>query len=208
MSAGETDHNVKGHYEAYWTTVAGRSYFMAQPKEELRLPSPLTSGISRRSLLILLSCAAFVPRLADAQVTDAFDPLTVPTPPMICRWIPPTPRDSVAFIIEFLDRPDSLGNRVSRTFFDSAGTPRYMFVSAPRTVSATEIREYIVVVQFHPKRIGGTVIIPATFSSPSSDSAKREPTIKEDLTEPAIAHAEALARWFWEHRCSQSPPVP
>jgi hypothetical protein len=80
-----------------------------------------------------------------------------------------------------------------------------MLITAPQTVSASEARKYIIVVQFHPKRIGGNVIIPLTFSSPSAGSVKRGPLIKEELAEPAIARAEALAKWFWEHRCQSSP---
>ncbi len=81
-----------------------------------------------------------------------------------------------------------------------------MFVTAPRTVSEHEVRKYVDMVEFHPKRLGRSVIVPLTFASPTSDSIKREPTIAEALTDSAVSHAETLAKWVWEHRCGKSPP--
>ncbi|MGH9422913.1 MAG: hypothetical protein ACRD3J_23260, partial [Thermoanaerobaculia bacterium] len=115
------------------------------------LLSPETHlGISRRPLLSLFLsiCATFLPRPTDAQTAVAFDPLQVPSSGILCRWIPAAPKDSAAFVVEFGDGTDPLGARVSRAFFDSVGVPQYMFITALQTVSASEARKYIIVVQF------------------------------------------------------------
>jgi len=172
----------------------------------MRLSSPAILRIWRTSLLIFLTCETFLPVLADAQGTATFDPLSVPTPALLCRPISKLAMDSVPFQLEFRDGTDPYGQRVSSAFFDSVGTPRFMYITAPWTVSDSALRMYVIAVQFHPKRIGAIAIVPLTYSSPSSDSVKRESTIKENLTEPEISHAEALAKWFWDHRCNRAVP--
>jgi hypothetical protein len=173
----------------------------------MRLPLEVTLRIWRTPLLIFLTCATFLPVLGSAQETATFDPLGVPTPSvMLCRPISQDAIDSAPIQLEFREGTDPFGQRVSSIFFDSVGTPRLMYVVAPWTVSDTAFRLYTVVVRFQPKRVGISAIVPVRYPSPTSDSIKRDSTIREKLTEPAIAHAEALAKWFWEHRCNQASP--
>jgi hypothetical protein len=155
-----------------------------------------------------LTCATFFPVLANAQGTGTFDPFGVPAATILCRPISKiaVDSDSVAVQLEFRDGADPFGQRVSSASFDSVGTPRFMFIRAPRTVSDTTLRMYMMAVQFQPKRAGVSLIFPITFSSPSSDSVKRGSTIKENMTEAAISHAEELAKWFWGHRCNRASP--
>jgi hypothetical protein len=171
------------------------------------LSSKAVSRIWCTSLLIFLAPAAFLPGLADAQGAVTFDPLAVPTPAfMLCRPISKDAIDSAPIQLEFREGTDPYGQRVSSAFFDSSGAPRLMYIVAPWTVSDTSFRLYTVVVRFQPKRVGISAIVPLRYPSPTSDSIKRDSTIREILTEPAIAHAEALAKWFWDHRCNGAPP--
>jgi len=172
-----------------------------------RLSLEVTLRIWRTPLLIFLTCATFLPVLADAQGVATFDPLGAPTPSvLLCRPISQDAIDSAPIQLEFREGTDPYGQRVSSIFFDSVGTPRLMYVVAPWTVSDTAFRLYTVVVRFQPKRVGMSAIVPVRYPSPTSDSVKRDSTIREILTEPAIAHAEALAKWFWDHRCNQASP--
>jgi hypothetical protein len=164
-------------------------------------------GILRiwRTLVILLTCATLLPLLADAQGVT-FDPLAVPTPSvMLCHPISQGAIDSAPIQLEFREGTDPFGQRVTSAFFDSSGAPRFMYVVAPWTVSDTSFRLYMVVVRFQPKRIGTTAIVRVRYPSPTSDSVKRDSTIREMLTEPEVAHAETLAKWFWIHRCDGAP---
>jgi hypothetical protein len=170
-----------------------------------RLSLEVTPRIWRTPLLIFLTCATFLPVLADAQGAATFDPLGVPTPSvMLCRPVSQNAIDSAPIQLEFREGTDPYGQRVSIVFFDSVGTPRLMYLVAPWSLGDTALRVYTVVVRFQPKRIGMTAIVPLRYPFPTSDSVKRDSTIKEILTEPAIAHAEALAKWFWDHRCNEA----
>jgi hypothetical protein len=172
-----------------------------------RFSLDITLRIWRTPLVIFLTCATFLPVLGSAQEAATFDPLGVPTPTLLlCRPISEVAIDSAPIQLEFRDGTDPFGQRVSRIFFDSVGTPRLMYVVAPWTVSDTAFRLYTVVVRFQPKRVGISAIVPVRYPSPTSDSVKRDSTIKEILTEPAIAHAEALAKWFWDHHCKGVSP--
>lgn len=172
-----------------------------------RFSLDMTLRIWRTPLVIFLTCATFLPVLADAQETATFDPLGVPTPSvLLCRPISQDAIDSAPIQLEFRDGTDPYGQRVSSAFFDSSGAPRLMYIVAPWTVSDTAFRLYTVVVRFQPKRVGISAIVPVRYPSPTSDSVKRDSTIRENLTEPAIVHAEALAKWFWDHRCTRVPP--
>jgi hypothetical protein len=172
-----------------------------------RLSLEVTLRIWRTPILIFLTCTTFLPVLAGAQGAATFDPLGVPTPSvLLCRPISQEAIDSAPIQLEFRDGTDAFGQRVTSAFFDSSGAPRLMYLVAPLTVSGTGLRVYTVVVRFKPKRVGISLIIPLTYPSTTSDSVKRDSTIRENLTEPAIAHAEALAKWFWDHRCPNASP--
>ena len=124
---------------------------------------------------------------------------------MLCRPISEKAIDSAPIQLEFREGTDPFGQRVTSAFFDSSGAPRFMILAAPWTVSDTSFRLYMVVVRFQPKRVGVTSIVRVRYPSPTSDSVTRDSTIKEIMAEPALAHAEVLAKWFWIHRCNGAP---
>jgi hypothetical protein len=127
--------------------------------------------------------------------------------------LPTGPADSAAFVFEYVDGNGSDGQRTTFAAFDSAGHPLYMMVSPPVQNSRAERQTFAIVVRFFPKSMGERVVVPSAPTSQgplvgAADSATRGKPFSESLTDAEIAHAKALAEWFWIHRCKSPVDAP
>lgn len=148
--------------------------------------------------------------IAHAQSKIEFDPLGLPGSVLLCRSMPVTPRDSAAFVFQYLDGSGSEATRNSFAAFDSVGKPLYMMLSAEGAGSRGELQRKMVVVRFFAqKSTGGILVIPDPLSPEGrpvvpGDSTARPKVPQQPLTDEDVVHAKALAEWYWTHRCRNS----
>ena len=168
--------------------------------------APPAAGGRRRSTpfgaVALLAAglhAAVAPAPARAQTADTLDLLALPRPVMMCQSLPPTPEDSAAVVLQFLDGVERPDPRKSLVAFDSAGTPLYAtFIAAQSTTDGARTVHGIGVRFFGADRSGTRVI---ASRGPRDSVATRADSVS--LTDAEVARARELAVWFWNHRCGR-----
>lgn len=170
----------------------------------------MIQSLKRFLLLVLLTgCAR-------ARVENAFNPLAIPKPPLICRSVPPLPGDSAQIAIEFRDEDSVAYERQMRASYKTSGEPVLLTIMAIENKTATDYTEHGVVVKFTPGGNAGRFKIENDSAAASllganfpSASPASWPDWLVPLNAGERAQAESLARWLWDHRCpSAFKPLP
>lgn len=136
---------------------------------------------------------------ARAQAADTLDVLAPPRPVMMCRSLPPTPEDSAAVVLQFLDGVERPHPRKSLVAFDSAGTPLYATIIAAQSTADGGHTVHGIGVRFFGADRGGTRVIASR--GPRDSVATRADSVS--LTDAEVARARDLAVWFWNRRCGR-----
>jgi hypothetical protein len=145
---------------------------------------------------------------AMSVVHQDFDPvLSPPSRIFMCRSPRPSPADSAAFVIRFADGANLASGRQTVIAYDSAGTPLYMAIRAPDSLSAN-MRVQVIAIRFRPDRRGVWTIMEADSTGRLSSHARngeplhKPPSGADLLTETEIAQSSRFAEWGWQHRCT------
>lgn len=136
---------------------------------------------------------------ARAQAADTLDVLAPPRPVMMCQSLPPTPEDSAAVVLQFLDGVERPLPRKSLVAFDSAGTPLYATIIAAQSTPDGGHTVHGVGVRFFGADRGGTRVIASR--GPRDSVATRADSVS--LTDAEVARARELAVWLWNRRCGR-----
>lgn len=167
-----------------------------QESETSRLPGVKVKIFGAPTLVFAIACASAQPA----------KPGLFPVPhgsAILCRHIVATPSDSAAFIYDFTDGKDSLGQRNALAAFDSTGRPLYMLAFIRDTGNSN--REDAFAIRFYPFHGGSRVAMPNPGGTPPVSAPIREPAKTQsgetEMTPDQIEEARRLSIWYWAHRC-------
>jgi hypothetical protein len=139
-----------------------------------------------------------------ARADSAFDALTAPVSPMMCRPIALTGADSAALAFGFVD---ARGPIERRTFaaFDSIGSPLYAtvtttFVAGPPGGGWAELMG----MRFTPTTWGTRARREFAPDGLRADSAAVAAIPIVLLSPEQLSRGRTLAEWIWAHRCADS----
>ena len=158
----------------------------------------------------LLYCVLLIAAVSTAEGQTAAIDSFVPSPkgPIVCRSKVPPATDPAAYVFEFLNGDDLEFQQWTIAEFDSAGRPLQLVTWLPNPTSTPPILKMLVVNFPAPTR-GELHVIPAVRPD-SAGGAVGSPPL--DPTQPGmvltpgqIESARRVAKWFWDHRCTNLP---
>jgi hypothetical protein len=144
------------------------------------------------------------PDSARVQADSAFDALTTPVSPMMCRAVALTEADSAALAFGFVDARGPIERRTVAAF-DSTGSPLYAtvtttFVAGPPGGGWAELMG----MRFTPTTWGTRARREFAPSALQSDSPAVAGIPVVLLLAEQLSRGRTLAEWIWAHRCADS----
>ena len=137
---------------------------------------------------------------------NSYTQLNPPGRVYACRAPQPTAKDSAAFVLRIVDNADFVSGRQTVAAYDSAGTPLYIAIRAPDTLSANP-RLHVIAIRFRPQPRGVWTVIEGDSTGRLTHHARNgqpvhTPPSGADLVTPdEISRAAEFADWAWRHRC-------